>query len=313
MVYWAMSQVDSAAVVVIRDGYVDGDDAAFGEVVDTALSSLMERPAAAVWATLSATHVQVPEFGDVSKSRMDLIADVKRRIRDEENRRRASGSVPSSNLHETRPGSVREQWARIATWLHERFPENSISGAEAESIEQAISATGQKWPAELVELFELVDGDTSGPAFVAILPSYQFLTLDAMVEERAEMIQIWADVWSSRGLEVPPCAGEMSFTFAPVFVPFAGMDGNFLFVDTRPGELYGCVSEFDKSGSDERGPRWLSISAMLRDLADSLTQNKEFDECWQWSIEGAALQWDWSRANSVARDIRRALRSGRSW
>ncbi|MCZ4517981.1 SMI1/KNR4 family protein [Rhodococcus ruber] len=310
MVYWAMSQVDSAARVVVRDGYVDGDDAAFGEVVDSALSSLTERPEAAVWATLSATHVPVPEFGESSKTRGDLIADVERRIRDEENRRRASGSMPSSSLHPTRPGSVREQWARITDWLHERFPENSISGAESESIEQAISATGQKWPAELVEFFELVDGDTSGPAFVAILPRYQFLSLDAMVEERAEMIQIWADVWSARGLSVPPSAGENAFTFAPAFVPFAGMDGNFLFVDTRPGELYGCVSEFDKSGSDERGPRWLSISAMLTDLADSLTENREFDDGWQWSTEGGALQWDWSRANSVARDIRRAIEGG---
>ncbi|MDV6259974.1 SMI1/KNR4 family protein [Rhodococcoides yunnanense] len=312
MVYWAMSQVDSTAGIAVRDGYVDGDDAAFGEIVDAASASLPEGPSAVVWATLSATHVPVPEFGDSSKPRVDLIADVERKIRDEEKRQRSSGSMPSSSLHPTRPGSVKEQWARITDWLHERFPENSISGAESESIEQAISATGQKWPAELVEFFELVNGDTSGPAFVAILPRFQFLGLDHVVGERARMIEIWADVWSSRGLEVPPSAGENAFTFAPAFVPFAGMDGNFLFVDTRPGGLYGCVSEFDKSGSDERGPRWLSISAMLTDLADSLTQNNEFDEGWMWSTEGGALQWDWSRAHSVARDIRRAIQDGRS-
>lgn len=298
------------AGVAVRDGYIDGDDAAFGEIADAALASLAEAPSAAVWATLSATHVSVPEFGDSSKTRADLIGDVQRRIRDEENRQRAGGSMPPSSLNTTPPGSVREQWARITDWLHERFPENRISGAESESIEHAISATGQKWPPELVEFFELVDGDTSGPAFVAILPRYQFLNLDHVVVERARMVEIWADVWSSRGLEVPPSAGENAFTFAPAFVPFAGMDGNFLFVDARPGELYGCVSEFDKSGSDERGPRWLSISAMLTDLADSLTQNREFDEGWMWSVEGGALQWDWSRANSVARDIRRAIEGG---
>lgn len=312
MVYWAMSQVDSTAGVAVRDGYVDGDDAAFGEIVDAASASLVEAPSAAVWATLSATHVSVPEFGDSSKTRADLIGDVQRRIRDEENNQQASGSMPQSRLNTTPSGSLREQWSRITDWLHERFPDNRISGATSESIEHAISATGQKWPAELVEFFELVDGDTSGPAFVAILPRHQFLSLDAMVEERAEMIQIWSDVWSARGLSVPPSAGENAFTFARGFVPFAGMDGNFLFVDTRPGELYGCVSEFDKSGSDERGPRWLSISAMLTDLANSLTQNREFDECWMWSVEGGALQWDWSRANSVARDIRRAILDGRN-
>lgn len=36
------------------------------------------------------------------------------------------------------------------------------------------------------------------------------------------------------------------FTYMPEFIPFAGLDGYLLFVDTGPGDLYGCVTEFDK-------------------------------------------------------------------
>lgn len=310
MVYWAVSQVDSSSRIRVRDGYVQSDDDAFSAIVDTALASLTENPTDAVWATLSATHVPAPEFGDSTRARETLIDDVHRCIPDEEQRQITRGARSTSGPHPTPPGSVHEQWARIEDWLLARFPENSISLADAETIEKAIYATGENWPSELVDLFELANGGMTGTSFTAILPRHQFLTLEAMVEERAEMIRIWADGWTSSAHPIPPTAGVTSFTFAPAFIPFAGLDGNFLFVDTRPGELYGCISEFDKSGSDERGPRWLSLSATLTDLADSLAQNKEFDDGWRWSTDGSALQWDWSRSSSVARDIARALRFG---
>ncbi|MFC8933840.1 hypothetical protein ACFT1A_17345 [Rhodococcus sp. NPDC057135] len=54
-----------------------------------------------------------------------------------------------------------------------------------------------------------------------------------------------------------------------------------MFVDTGPGDLYGCVTEFDNFAADDAGPRWVSLSAMLADLADSLETGSTFDEYWK--------------------------------
>lgn len=92
-----------------------------------------------------------------------------------------------------------------------------------------------------------------------------------------------------------PQAGEAAWTFLDEFIPIAGMDGYFLFVDTRPGELYGCVTTFDKVDSDDAGPQWLPISALLDDLATSLETGTPFDGRWRHEIVEGHLQWDYRR------------------
>ncbi|MET3953625.1 hypothetical protein ABIE52_000491 [Rhodococcus sp. OAS809] len=59
--------------------------------------------------------------------------------------------------------------------------------------------------------------------------------------------------------------------------------------------MHGCVTEFDKTGADEPGPRWVSISAMLTDLADSLTNSQAFDDGWYWTSVNGALEWESDR------------------
>ncbi|OLT36260.1 hypothetical protein BJF84_11715 [Rhodococcus sp. CUA-806] len=76
-------------------------------------------------------------------------------------------------------------------------------------------------------------------------------------------------------------------------MPIAGLDGNFLFVDTRPGELYGCVTIFDKVDSDGVGPQWISISALLADLAESLETGAPFAGGWRHEIVEGHLQWEY--------------------
>ncbi|AOW93302.1 hypothetical protein BFN03_13330 [Rhodococcus sp. WMMA185] len=61
-------------------------------------------------------------------------------------------------------------------------------------------------------------------------------------------------------------------------------------VDTRPGPLHGCVTEFEKVDADDRGPRCVSISAMLADLAGSLETGVEFDE-WIPVVFDDRLEW----------------------
>ena len=87
-------------------------------------------------------------------------------------------------------------------------------------------------------------------------------------------------------------AGEAAWTFVDEFIPIAGMDGYFLFVDARPGELNGCVTVFDKANSDDAGPQWLSISALLDDLATSLETGEPFDGGCRHAVVGGLLEWD---------------------
>ncbi|MDJ0362433.1 hypothetical protein [Rhodococcus sp. H29-C3] len=75
------------------------------------------------------------------------------------------------------------------------------------------------------------------------------------------------------------------------FVPFAGIDGNLLFVDTRPGPSHGCVTDFDEAGADDGGPQWVSISAMLTDLADALESGHPFAGAWTPSVVDGQLKW----------------------
>ncbi|WP_316574286.1 NucA/NucB deoxyribonuclease domain-containing protein [Nocardia canadensis] len=66
-------------------------------------------------------------------------------------------------------------------------------------------------------------------------------------------------------------AGSASELFLPEFIPIADRDGATLFVDTRGGDLSGCVSPFSAEGAGE-GWMWTSVTAMFAALADSLEE-----------------------------------------
>jgi len=70
-----------------------------------------------------------------------------------------------------------------------------------------------------------------------------------------------------------PFTGE----FSPLFIPFAGLDGNCLFVDLRRGPQHGCVTEWDEVDAAYGGPRWLSLDAMFVELLAALRSGDEFE------------------------------------
>ncbi|WP_247596137.1 MULTISPECIES: hypothetical protein [unclassified Rhodococcus (in: high G+C Gram-positive bacteria)] len=51
------------------------------------------------------------------------------------------------------------------------------------------------------------------------------------------------------------------------------------------------MSEFEKVGAYDRGPQWISLSAMLTDLADALDTGGKFAEVWRPSIVNGQLDW----------------------
>jgi hypothetical protein len=64
-----------------------------------------------------------------------------------------------------------------------------------------------------------------------------------------------------------------------------------LFVDTRPGEKFGCVTGFMREDADTYGPIWESVEAMLDDVADALEQSRPSGG-WQPTVEDNALTWE---------------------
>lgn len=227
----------------------------------------------------------------------EALVERARRLDDSETRMRryaAEKAERGAVWHQTPPGSVTTQWSRILDWLNRNgidAAEVTRPGVDDTAITAAIDATGVAWPAELVELYRLTDGDDRSTLF----PSEVLLPLSEVVKSHSMMVEIGrrvADEFGDDALRAPTAAGEVGgWAFRPEFVPFAGLDGYWLVVDTRRGELHGCVTAFDKVEGDSDGPQWRSISAMLTDLADSLDTGCRFARWWRPTVTDGELTW----------------------
>ncbi|WP_415975990.1 hypothetical protein [Rhodococcus sp. 077-4] len=195
-------------------------------------------------------------------------------------------------MYSTPPGSVVEQWGRIAQWLADNLSSVSIAGATDEQIQDAMRATGGLWPEELTSFFGLVNGFPPDK-WLALFPMHELFDLERVVHEHKLELDVWGEIDAEMGAEAQTgtSAGDCVGTYLPHFIPFAGADGYLLFVDARNGPLHGCVTEFEKVDADDAGPKWLSLSAMLTDLADSLHTGTAFDGRHPTLIDGA-LRWE---------------------
>ncbi|MFI6168461.1 hypothetical protein ACIBCN_16890 [Nocardia sp. NPDC051052] len=91
-------------------------------------------------------------------------------------------------------------------------------------------------------------------------------------------------------------AGTPAGVFLPQFVPIADRDATTLFIDTRGGELFGCVTEYADENADDEGPLWVSLTAMLTDLADSLKTGTAFIRYRPTAVAGELI---WERAHDL--------------
>lgn len=195
----------------------------------------------------------------------------------------------------TPAGSVIEQWARITAWLNSHHLPVTIAGATPAQIADAIESTATTWPPELIELYEQIN-EFLGDEWVNLLPDHELFDLEQVVQERQMKIGVYTETDVAHGYTPRPGtpAGTRVRSFLPEFIPFAGLDGTLLFIDTRPGDLYGCVTEFDNVDGDEAGPRWVSLGAMLTDLADSLETGSKFDGDSRPTVVDGQLDWKYT-------------------
>ncbi|MGW5918504.1 hypothetical protein ACWFPY_05890 [Nocardia fluminea] len=169
-------------------------------------------------------------------------------------------------------GDLDTQLARIQNWAQARLERDAFPGVDPDP-----TAVEPGWPvntaADVTTLFGRVGG-----YLPSLMPGYDLLN-----RSRSDQIRdLWLDIAADQRDRIPEFAAEFDPAalsaepagiacelFLPEFIPIADRDGTTLFVDTRDGELSGCVSEYTAEGASQ-GWLWPSIADMFGALADSL-------------------------------------------
>ncbi len=235
-------------------------------------------------------------FGDENVSDDEMAKMIQAAIENERDRspRSTHETVPVAahgpTRYDTPASSISEQWCRIEAWLGEHLASPSIPKALPDAVNETATRTEVDWPEELRTFFTLVNGFPVDQ-WINLFPEHELFDLDRVLDERQVELEVWAE-FSGDAVDQP--AGVVAGPWLPEFIPFAGVDGNFLFVDTRPGPLYGCISGFDKTFADNSGPQWMSLSALLADLADALEGGGAFAGGWKADVVHGRLTWTWT-------------------
>lgn len=210
---------------------------------------------------------------------------------------------------------VEHAFAEIVVWCERYAPRTAAAirpAADEATLRRAVAATAGRWPDDLLAWYRLMDGTERTPDGY-LLPSYCPLPLDSVMAHWTMWQEIWQQIRdSSRDeerdrrlialggvpedpddafarLQTQP-AGTAAGMFLPSFVPIAeDQSGADLFVDARPGDAHGCVTEFVKGDADSRGPRWPSVTAMLTDVAEALRAGRPVGH-WHPAAEDGALR-----------------------
>lgn len=163
----------------------------------------------------------------------------------------------------------------------------------AHAIAAARLSDNHEWPDELAEFFTV--DKPSG----RVTPYGALYEVDEMITARGQLMETRVEMQKMLGYPEPAHltewsrepAGSPVDAFLDAFVPIAGDDKEFMIVDLRDGDLHGSVSVYQREG-DISGPGWISISAMLADLADSFETGVAFESIWIPTFSDMLLSWD---------------------
>lgn len=159
-------------------------------------------------------------------------------------------------------------------------------------------------PGDLVAWLEISNGFAELGTFGNLIPVlHNPIPFQGMLSSRDQLRRSYAD-WPKPGSDLP--AGSSSREWLDEFLPIADSGTDvWLFVDLRPGELFGCVGQFE-SEDGCASPRWSSVAAMLADVAEALTDgrpalrdfaNREAERgvrvtaTWSPTVQNGRLRW----------------------
>jgi cell wall assembly regulator SMI1 len=178
-----------------------------------------------------------------------------------------------------RPETASEAWRRVVAWCAEQAPRTAAAlhgPAHEAALITVQQELGQVWPDDLLAWLRVSDGADGSPAASIIPWGFVPMPIDRIGTNWRMMTDISREVGDAEDLaamEGEP-AGSRASHFLSAWVPVAGDGcGDMLFVDLRPGELYGCVGRFWEDGF--HGPEygvhfWTSVGQMAQTLAEAL-------------------------------------------
>ncbi|MCC8928819.1 SMI1/KNR4 family protein [Rhodococcus sp. I2R] len=170
--------------------------------------------------------------------------------------------------------TLADAWNAYMSLLHDRAPATaaSIRPPRAIADRTAAEAATTPWTAELREFFALHDGqnDSNGPDdYVGtVFPDLTLMSLEEVLykhklcRENLHPIDDLGDDWPE--VVRTQSAGETAEMFLDFYVPFAEDGaGDFFYVDTRPGDLQGCVRYFAAEAADQGQAAYDSLTDYL--------------------------------------------------
>ena len=185
-----------------------------------------------------------------------------------------------------KPWDVDQSWAVITAWLGEHCPQSlsSFQGPATEEEIRAVEATvGRPIPADQRAWWRLSNGTgRMSNHLVSVIPLVYSPASTGFVLARHEGL-VGLNRHNPDAAPVPQWNAEPAGSpfvgigvWLPPWVPIAHSGGgDYLFVDLRPGPLYGCVGERHKVQDGFDGPIWPSVTAMLSDVAHGMAHGSE--------------------------------------
>lgn len=130
--------------------------------------------------------------------------------------------------------------------------------------------------------------------YATLLPSTRALGPTRSVD----ISRLWIEVEEGSPYEAEPSdsnqadeAGGWADTYDRRLVPIADQDGVTLVIDTRPGLMQGCVSEYAGAFVDESSVRWGSGRELFAELHSALTGKGLFASRYRPVFADGALTW----------------------
>jgi len=166
----------------------------------------------------------------------------------------------------TRPSPFDE----VLAWCRENASVVAASlrdGARPDDIDELDRTLGYQLDPTAREFFETFNGEADymigEHATSPLLPIGYLFSLDKIVAVRKELGL--AHHGTAHGT-----AGEEAEEFSDGFLPIAGIDSDYLYIDMRPGLRRGCIGYWNGEDFETSGALWPDLATMFSDLLAAL-------------------------------------------
>jgi cell wall assembly regulator SMI1 len=191
---------------------------------------------------------------------------------------------------------VAAAWLSITAWLSEHAPATAATvrpPATEDEIRQVVTQLGHDLPDDLLAWWRLSDGMPDQRA-AGLLPStaYRPLPVSEVVVEYQQWLPYTGDESCCRPDGTHHPAGESGFGFCTATIPICrDVGGGILLIDLRPGTRHGGIMRLEAEEGHFPAD-WHSVTAMLCDVASSLTEPGPHHRYTPAVTDDGVLFWD---------------------